>query len=81
MKTNNKLLNDFLVAEKEFRKQEKRIETYFKKQVENNINNATTKEELQEIKEFLRNMPQIAGKVLIFRTILLKEQEISAKKE
>lgn len=76
MKTNNKLLNDFLMAEKEFRKQEKRIETYFKKQVKNNIEKATTKEELQEVKEFLRNMPQTVGKVFIFRDILFKEGEI-----
>ena len=76
MKVNSKLLDSFLSAEKEYRKQENKIEKYFKKQVEPTINKATTLEELQEVKEFLRNMPQIAGKVLIFRTILLKEEEI-----
>ena len=76
MKTNSKLLDSFLSAEKEYRKQESKIEKYFKKQVEPIINKATTLEELQEVKEFLRSMPQIAGKVLIFRTILLKENEI-----
>lgn len=79
MKVNSKLIDNFLSAEKEYRKQESKIEKYFKKQVEPNINKATTLEELQEIKEFLRNMPQIVGKVFIFRTILLKENEIKNK--
>lgn len=79
MKINEKVLNDFLVAEKEYRKQENKIENYFKKQVKESIEKATTKEQLQEVKEFLRNMPQIAGKVFIFRDIIFKEDEISAK--
>lgn len=80
MKTNKKLLSDFLEAEKLYRKQEKRIERYFSKQVENNIKEATTLEQLQEVKEFLRNMPQIVAKVCIFRAILMRADEISAIK-
>ena len=73
MKTNSKMLTDFLSAQKEYKKQEKRIENYFRKQVKDKIEKANTKEDLQEVKEFLRSMPQIAGKVLLFREIIIKE--------
>lgn len=79
MKPNKKLLSDFLEAEKLYRKQEERVKKYFKKQVDNRIKEATTLEQLKEIKEFLRNMPQISAKVWIFHTIITKEDEISAK--
>lgn len=80
MKPNKKLLSDFLEAEKLYRKQEERVKKYFKKQVDNRIKEATTLEQLKEIKEFLRNMPQISAKVWIFHTIITKEDEISAIK-
>lgn len=83
MKTNKKLIAEFLAAEKEFRKQENRVERYFNKQVKPFIDKATTVNELTDIKEFLRNMPQMAGKVFIFKSILIKQEELNnlAQKE
>jgi hypothetical protein len=81
MEINTKLLNDFLKLQKEYKKQEKLIETHFKQQVQSKIKDAETIEELQEVKEFLRGMPQIVGKVLIFRDIILKEEFLQVREQ
>lgn len=81
MKENKKLTASFLEAEKVYRAMEKKIEKYFKKQVDTVIEEATTLEQLQEVKEFLRNMPQISGKVFLFRDIIMKEDELKKSAE
>ncbi len=50
---------------------------YYKNKFEPRIKSASNPEELQEIKEELRLMPESVGKVFLFRSILFKEDELS----
>lgn len=51
----------------------------FKKVTDPKIEAATTIEELEEVKEYLRMMPESSAKVFIFHNILLKEEDINDK--
>jgi len=72
----NIIIDNYLKAKSVFNKADEDLHKYFKKKHEKSINDATSLEELNQIKEQLRIMPESVGKVLLFREIIIKEENI-----
>jgi hypothetical protein len=56
---------------------ENKIEAHFRELVDKLLPSAKSQQDIEEIKGCLRKMPHIAGKVLLFKRIITKENELT----
>ena len=52
------------------------MKKHFREKFADSINNAKVKDDLKQVKEGLRVMPESVGKTLIFREIIMKEDAL-----
>ena len=70
------LICSFIKARDKHYDEEEKMATYYKAKFSDRIDKATTKEQLREIKEELRTMPESVSKVFLFRHIIMMEDKI-----
>jgi predicted protein tyrosine phosphatase len=70
----NDIVKEYAEAKKAFDAAEDKLRNHFNQIVLPMIEKASTPAHIQAIKEFLRVMPESASKVLLFRSILIKEE-------
>ena len=68
---------EYTLAQNQITDLENQIASHYRSLVDDRIERATTLEELEEVKQLLRPMPYCASKTLIFRSIIVKENEIN----
>lgn len=73
------VVEKYIQTQNSFIEAEEKLEKYFRNKIKNKLQSAKTKEDFVEIKEYLRIMPLCASKTLIFRSIILRENEILNK--
>lgn len=73
------LIYDLLLAEAEKNQKEDELYKHFFNKTKKLLRRAKTLENIKEIKEGLRIMPSCVGKTLIFRAIIMKEDQIKDK--
>jgi len=74
------LIKNFNSAKKRYDNAENKLSEYFNSLYNERIRNSKTIEELTEIKEELRKMPECAGKVFLFYDIITRENHINKPK-
>jgi non-homologous end joining protein Ku len=72
-----KLICSFIKARDKHNLEEAKMHDYYERKFMGRIKFALNKNELQDIKEELRSMPESCSKTLMFRSILMKEDELS----
>lgn len=72
-----KLICSFIKARDKHNSEETKMHDYYKRKFIERIKSASNKNELQDIKEELRSMPESCSKTLMFRSVLVKEDELS----
>lgn len=77
MEIEENLINDFLLKKEEAYESEKKLEKYFREKIKKDLEQAKVKSDFEKIKWSVAPMPECASKVLIFRTILMIEEEMS----
>ena len=70
------IIKKYLAIEKKYDAISKEMENHFRKLIQEDLDNAKTIDDFTKIKVFLRNMPDSSNKVLIFRTLLMKQDEL-----
>lgn len=70
------IIKNYLKAWERYNKADEILKKHFRDKVKDSIEAATCIAELQAVKENLRTMPDSAGKVLIFREILMREKQL-----
>jgi len=73
------LISAFIRARDKAERTEDEMMDYYQSKFSDKINAATTKRELTDIKENLRSMPESLSKTLLFRRIIMKEDELNIK--
>lgn len=67
------IITKFIKTRDEYYKACDNMKTHFRNKFENSIHNAKCKDDLKQVKEGLRVMPESVGKTLIFRELILIE--------
>lgn len=67
------LISDFIKKRDAYNKAEEVMRKYFRKKFDTSIKTSKTKEDLKQVKEGLRVMPECTGKVLLFRELIMRE--------
>lgn len=70
-----KLICSFIRARDKLNLEETKMRDYYRLKFMDRIKSAFSTNELQDIKEELRTMPESCSKTLMFRSILMKEEE------
>lgn len=70
------LINKYIRQRDRYHLASDNLENYFKEKFSDKIEKSETKDDLFNIKESLRIMPESVAKVLIFRHILIKESTL-----
>lgn len=70
------IISSWVRARDKYYAQEEMLRLYYKNKYSDRINSSLNKEDLRLIKEELRLMPESVSKTLLFRHILMKEDEI-----
>lgn len=68
------MICDFISKRDAYYKSEGKMVKHFRKKIK--IENIEDKNDLIEIKKSLITMPECAGKVLIFRSLIIREKEL-----
>lgn len=76
-KTEEELIKQFDKAHKAYEKAEQEMRLHFNNKVIPKVKSATTLNELKDVKESLRVMPESVSKTLLFRAILMHEDVIN----
>lgn len=69
------IINQYIEAREKLEEAEDILRKYYNKKYSNRIDSSTKKEDFIPIKEELRSMPESVSKVLLFRHMLMKEDE------
>ena len=77
--TEKQIIKQHTQAREKLDKAEDVLYKHFKKKHMSSIKKANTEQEITEIKEALVVMPYCASKVLMFRSIIIRENEIKNK--
>ena len=78
--TEHEAINAFIVARDEYHSAEEYLGSIFSYKYSEKIKNGNM-QELKEIKEELRIMPDSASKTLLFRAIIMREDELMKDKQ
>jgi len=70
------IVKKYLSIEKKYEAISKEMENYFRELIQKDLDNAKTIDDFTKIKSFLRNMPDSSNKVFIFRTLLMRQDEL-----
>jgi len=70
------IIKKYLSIEKKYEIISKEMENHFRELIQKDLDNAKTIDDFTKIKLFLRNMPDCSNKVFIFRTLLMRQDEL-----
>jgi len=70
------IVKKYLSIQNKYEAISKEMENHFRELIQKDLDSAKTIDDFTKIKVFLRNMPDSSNKALIFRTLLMKQDEL-----